>query len=1512
MDSDAAHMVAASKDVIENGNSIPKTQTVNNVETVIPPITAEEKLQRRNEVKARSTLMMGLPNEHQLKFNSFKDAKSLLDAIEKRAPRGQENISRDVTRRTVLVETPNSPAIVSCDGLGGYDWSDQAEEGPTNYALRAYSTSSASFLDSEESGCSKSCLKTIENLKSTNEKLLTDLRKSEIMFVAYKEGLKSTTDNNPRETIKNGEQPKQNTHRKRGNQRNWNGMMSHRPNKKLTALKNSYANKKVKTIWVKKVNTVKPKGAVNAAKAKAKHKAVKGKRGNAIKASTCWGNPQEHLQDKGVIDSGCSRHMIGNMSFLTDYKEIDMGYVAFGGNPKGGKITGKGKIKTGKLDFENVYFVRKLKFNLFSVSQIWDKKNSVLFTDTECIVLSPNFKLIDENQILLRVPRQNKMYNSDLKNIVPTGGLTCLFAKATEDESKLWHRRFRHLNFKTINKLVKGNVVRGLPSKIFENDQSCVACQKGKQYRAFCTKASNGAGKNKEPERDYILLPFWTANSPFFTTSKSSQDNEFQPLNDGAKKVDEDLRRENECNDQGEDDSTNNTNRVNTVTSNINDASSRGVNAISTNIRIDLPHDLNIPSLEDISLFKDSYDDEDVFGAEVDFHNLDSTFQVRQALKDPSWIEAMQEELLQFKLQDEEVYVCQPPGFEDPNFPDKVYKVEKALYGLHQAPRSWPDIMFATLVANSTTEAEYVAASSYYGQVLWIHNYLLDYRVNAAIDVVKVSAVKKPLESDGFEQIVNFLNANQINAKTTLWNEFSSTMASAIICLANNQKIKFSKYILTSLVKNLEAGVPFYMFPRYFCQPLSYQEVTPLFGTMMVQSLKEVGDLPTDVQDTPIPDEPSSSQPQRKNKPRKKQRMETEVSPTERNTEEHVLDLESEVIKMKSSHKEKIEELKSRVEKLKEENMSLTKEIKSFNIRVESPTINETIVDKEESSKQGRKIADIDADAKVNLKNVYNLDMAHEEIVLSVQDVPDADVKKVAEEVVEVMKIAKIIVDEVSTAGGELNAANEKPISAAPTKITTAQPSEATKTTIYITTAPKAKGIVFNDKEKSTTRTTSLKSQAKDKGKAKLVEEPKILKSRKAQIALDEEVARGQLDALEEQEEAKELKKNLEIVPDDEDDVFVNVTPLSSKPSTIMDYKIYKEGKKEHFQIFRANGNHQMYLAFSTMLKNFDREDLEVLWKIVKDRFKKSQPKEVLDVFLWHTLKDDDFVEEEAIKDSEKKTIGNDVKNETLEIDKIVNIKESKSHLLKNVIGNLNQRTFRSQAQDKSNLFCFLSTIDTKNVSEALKDERWPDIMFSVCLCARFQEDPKTSHLETVKRIFRYIKGIMYLGLWYPKGSTIETVVYADFDHARDYVDRRTTSGICSFMGRCLASWFLNKQTTLAISTTEAEYVRVEKACQQVLWMKYALIDYCIRLDDILIICENKGSIDLSKNPMQQSRTKHIEIHHHLLHDNVQKGNISIEKVSSKDNIVDFLTKPFKREPFNYLRPDLKMMEQIS
>ncbi|GKA37127.1 ribonuclease H-like domain-containing protein [Tanacetum coccineum] len=174
-------------------------------------------------------------------------------------------------------------------------------------------------------------------------------------------------------------------------------------------------------------------------------------------------DPHGRLKIKGFFYSGCSRHMTGNKSYLTDYQNIGGGFVAFAGSPKGGKITSKGKIRTGKLDFEDVYFIKELKFNLFFVSQMCDKKNSVLFTETECLILSLDFKLLDESQVLLKVPRQDNMYSFNLKNIVPSGGLTCLIAKATIDESDLWHKRLGHVNFKTMNKLVRGNLVRGLP-----------------------------------------------------------------------------------------------------------------------------------------------------------------------------------------------------------------------------------------------------------------------------------------------------------------------------------------------------------------------------------------------------------------------------------------------------------------------------------------------------------------------------------------------------------------------------------------------------------------------------------------------------------------------------------------------------------------------------------------------------------------------------------------------------------------------------------------------------------------------------------------------------------------------------------------------------------------------------------------------------------------------------------------------------------------------------------------
>ncbi|GJV14858.1 hypothetical protein Tco_1360181 [Tanacetum coccineum] len=214
-------------------------------------------------------------------------------------------------------------------------------------------------------------------------------------------------------------------------------------------------------------------------------------------------------------------------------------------------------------------------------------------------------------------------------------------------------------------------------------------------------------------------------------------------------------------------------------------------------------------------------------------------------------------------------------------------------------------------------------------------------------------------------------------------------------------------------------------------------------------------------------------------------------------------------------------------------------------------------------------------------------------------------------------------------------------------------------------------------------------------------------------------------------------------------------------------------------------------------------------------------------------LEDDDLFEEEAIDVSKTRTLGNDIEDKSLKNNEIINIKESKSHPLENVI-------------------------EPKNINKALNDKSWVIGM---------QEE-----------LNQFISNDVWELVPNPKDMTI--------------------------IG---TKW----QIALAISTTEAEYVNTGKACQQALWMKQALVDYGIRLDDIPIMCDNKGAIDLSKNPVQHSRTKHIKIRHHFLRDNVQKGNISIGKVSSEDNIADILTKPLKREPFNYLRLGLGMMEQI-
>nr|GEV85789.1 hypothetical protein [Tanacetum cinerariifolium] len=476
-------------------------------------------------------------------------------ARECRSPKDtRRNVSTEPQRRNVQVETSTSNALVSqCDGVGSYDWSFQAKEELTNYALMGFTSSSSSSYDNEIASCSKACTKAYATFFESDismpaspkydryqsgdgyhavpppytgtfmppkpDLVFHDAPNNAHSFVQTTEQVKALrpsvkpvehfipaanhqTDIPKPKSLGNNKNRKAcfmcksltylikdrdyyekkmvqtpvRNHAQRENHQQYAKMTHPNPQRHVVPTAVLTRSKLVPLTAARPVTTTDPQPHVTRPRLTKTvitkphspprrniNRRPSPKPSNilpkvtTVKASK--GNPQHTLKDKGVIDSGCSRHMTRNMSYLSDFEEINGRYVAFGKNPKGGKIYGKGKIRTGKLDFDNTL---------------------------KCIVLSLEFKLPDENQVLLRVPRKNNMYNVDLKNIVPSGDLTCLFEKATLDESNLWNRRVGHINFKTMNKLVKGNIVRGLPSKVFKNTRTCVASKKGKQHIASC------------------------------------------------------------------------------------------------------------------------------------------------------------------------------------------------------------------------------------------------------------------------------------------------------------------------------------------------------------------------------------------------------------------------------------------------------------------------------------------------------------------------------------------------------------------------------------------------------------------------------------------------------------------------------------------------------------------------------------------------------------------------------------------------------------------------------------------------------------------------------------------------------------------------------------------------------------------------------------------------------------------------------------------------------------------
>ena len=229
---------------------------------------------------------------------------------------------------------------------------------------------------------------------------------------------------------------------------------------------------------------------------------------------------------------------------------------------------------------------------------------------------------------------------------------------------------------------------------------------------------------------------------------------------------------------------------------------------------------------------------------------------------------------------------------------------------------------------------------------------------------------------------------------------------------------------------------------------------------------------------------------------------------------------------------------------------------------------------------------------------------------------------------------------------------------------------------------------------------------------------------------------------------------------------------------------------------------------------------------------------------------------------------------------------------------------------------CYLSANETRTTVDQTKyrgligsllylTASRPDIMFVVCLCARFQSNPKEYHLKAAKRILKYLKGTTSVGLWYPSHSPIHLVGYPGSDFARCKLDRKSTSGTCHI----LSSWHNKKQACVALSIAEVEYIGAGSCCAQTLWIKQQLEDFGLKVSKVPLFCDNTSAINLTKNQVQHSITKHIEVRHHFIHNHVSNGDCEIPFVATESQLADIFTKPLSKEKFYSFRNELGIID---
>ncbi|GJW35512.1 putative ribonuclease H-like domain-containing protein [Tanacetum coccineum] len=1215
------------------------------------------------------------------------------------------------------------------------------------------------------------------------------------------------------------------------------------------------------------------------------------------------GNPKICLQDHAVVDSGCSSHVTSNKAYLSDYEDYNEGFVAFGSDPKGGKITGKGKIKTTYLDFDDVYFVDELKFNLFSVLQMYDKKNSVLFTNTECLVLSHSFKLLDESQVVLRAPRQNDVYSLDLKNIVPSGGITCLYSNATSDESKLWHRRLGHVNFKNINKLVKGHLVRGLPSKVFVNDHTCVACKKGKQHKVSCkAKLERSIRKPLEllhmdlfgpvsiesiNKKKYCLVvtnDFSRFSWAFFLATKDETAEILYKFIIGLENQLNHKVKIIRC-DHGTEFKNHAMNEF---------CAKKGIKREFSVART--PQQNGVAERKNRTLIEAA-----------------RTMLADSLLPIPFWAEAVNtacyvlNRVLVTKPQNKtpyELLIGKPPSIS------------------FMRPFGCPLTILNTLDPlgkfDGKSDEGYLLGYSTTSKAFRVYN-------------KRTKRVEENLHIDFLEYQPNVAGSGpdwmfDLDFLTNTMNYIPVSVENQITVDAGTQE----SYVAGSSGKDKEPTQEYILLPLHPHRPRI-----------------PVEDVIQDAQE-------KSSE----NAPNDKGELDSEDIAAEQALKddlERMVAQEMAAQAVDDATRQAFEE-----EKRKSASTKRAAQATSINkLNTGRPSVNtaNTPYVSAASTPTGANAGEssfvyLGGQIPIDASTLPNADLPTDPNMPDLEDVSNAfpndgifsgaydddDVGAEADfnnmdNTIDVSPIPTLRVHKDHPKGQILG----DPKSAVQTRGKIQKASSVQQALVsYIYNQNRT-----NHKDHQNCLFACFLSQEEPKNISQALqdeswveamqEELLQFKLQKVWVLVDlpygkkvigtKWVFRNKRD-----ERSIVVKNKARLVAQgfrqeegiDYDEVFAPVARIEAIRlflafASYMGFTVYQMDVKSAF-LYGTIGE-EVYVQQPPGF--VDPAHPNKVYKVIKALYGLHQaPRawyETLSTFL----------------------LENGFRRGT--IDKTLFIKKNKSDIMLVQVQQQPDGIFISRDKYIADIlkkfdFCSIRTTTTPIESNKplIQDEdgvgvdvhvyRYmigslmyltasrPDIMFAVCVCARFQVTSKASHLNAVKRIFRYLKHQPKLGLWYPRDSPFELEAFSDSDYGGASLDRKSTTGGCQFLGRRLISWQCKKQTIVANSTTEEEYVSAANFCGQVLWIQNQMMDYGFNFMNTKIHIDNESTICIVKNPVYHSRTKHIEIRHHFIRDCYEKRLIDVVKIHTDNNVADLLTKGFDVTRFNFLVVSIGML----